>query len=496
MTNSRSNTLGTVVLTLFALPFALGGLAAMSQAIRMATSTNGNPQYWVVALFGLVFTSIGCGLIFVAFYGKRMLQSKQRLQAEHPSEPWLWQADWAQGRVKSKTRGNTIGAWIFAVFWNVVSMPVAFLSLPKLLAQGALQQKNALGIFVVLIFPVAGIYLLIRAIRQTIALHEFGDTWFEMSMVPAVIGRELKGQIQARFPHTPDHGIHLRLSCVHRVTTSSGDSSTTSENILWRDEADLNSGQLYPGPNGTAIPVTFKIPLDAHPTEKINYRDEFVWVLEALADVPGVDYHDIFEVPVFRTQQTPTPAEAETFASQQPQSPVTRPSNMTTQVRQSANGTEFYFPAARNKSFATSVTVFLLMFSAITFFITNRAPFIFPLAFGFFSLLLLYMTLQLWLQTTRVVIGSSSVAVQQGWLGGGKTTLIPLDQVASITDRVTAQQGGASGTCYYDITLTQRDGKTVTLGHTLRDRQEKDWLVAEITRLTNLDSKTMSARMS
>src|SRR5271154_647369 len=129
MTNSRSNTLGTVVLTLFALPFALGGLAAMSQAIRMATSTNGNPQYWVVALFGLVFTSIGCGLIFVAFYGKRMLQSKLRLQAEHPSEPWLWQADWAQGRVKSKTRGNTIGAWIFAVFWNVVSMPVAFLSL-------------------------------------------------------------------------------------------------------------------------------------------------------------------------------------------------------------------------------------------------------------------------------------------------------------------------------------------------------------------------------
>ncbi len=490
MTNSRTNKLGTVVLTLFALPFALGGLAAMWQAIRMATSPNGNQQYWVVALFGLVFTGIGCGLIFLAFYGARLLQSKQRLQAEHPAEPWLWQPDWAQGRVKSKTRANTIGAWILAIFWNIVSMPVAFLTFSQIA-----KQKSAVAL-IVLIFPILGVYLLIRAIRQSIALFEFGETWFEMSSVPAVIGRELKGQIQARFPHSPEHGIHLRLSCVHRVTTNSGNSSTTSERILWRDEKDLSSAEIYPGPTGTTIPVLFHIPIDVHPTEKIDTRDEYAWVLEAIADVPGVDYHDIFEVPVFRTQQTPTQSEVEKFAAQQPQASVTRPGNMTTQVRQTLNGTEFYFPAARNKSFAGSVTAFLVMFSAITFVITNRAPFIFPLAFGFFSLLLLYMTLTLWLQTTRVVISSSSVALQQGWLGGGKTKLIPLDDVTSIADRVTAQQGGASGTCYYDITLTQRDGKTVTLGHTIREGPEKDWLVAEITRLTSIDPKSMSARMS
>jgi hypothetical protein len=486
MTNSRTNKLGTVVLTLFALPFALGGLAAMWQAIHMATSVNGNPQYWVVALFGLVFTGIGCGLIYVAFYGNTLLQRKQRLQIEHPSEPWLWQADWAQGRVKSKTRANTIGAWLFAIFWNVVSMPVAFLTFSQIA-----KQKSAVAL-IVLVFPILGVYLLIRAIRQSIALFEFGETWFEMSSVPAVIGRELKGQIQARFPHSPEHGIHLRLSCVHRVTSNSGNSSTTSERILWREESDLSASQIYPGPTGTTIPVLFHIPVDAQPTEKINFRDEFVWTLEASADVPGVDYHDIFEVPVFRTQQTPTQSEAEKFAPLQPP-PVTRPNHITIQVRQTLNGTEFYFPAARNMSFAASLTVFLLLFSAITFFIIHRTPFIFPLAFGFFSLLLFYITLKMWMETTRVVISGSDMTVQQGWLGGGKTTRIPIREVTSVTDRITAQQGGTSGSCYYDIELTQRNGKKITLGHTIRDKQETEWLVAEIIRLLSLQPKTMSA---
>jgi hypothetical protein len=369
---------------------------------------------------------------------------------------------------------------------------VAFLALPQ-----AAKQKGAIA-YVVLIFPVAGIFLLVRAIRQTIALFEFGNTYFERSSVPGVIGRELKGQIQARFPHSPDHGIHLRLSCVHRVTTGSGNSRSTSETIQWRDEADLSSAQLYPGPAGTVIPVAFRIPLDAQPTEKRNASDELVWTLEAIADVPGVDYHDIFEVPVFRTAQTPTQAEASKFAAPQPAQPaaLTRPSAMTVEVRQIAGGTEFYFPAGRNKSFATSVTVFMLLFSSVTYFLIHNAPFIFPLVFGFFSVLLIYITVQLWLGTTRVVIGGSGLTVQSGLLGVGKVRQIALAEIASISDRIAAQQGGSSGTAYYDIELTLQDGKKVTLGHTVRDKRETEWLVAEMGRLAGVGAKSMTAGMA
>jgi hypothetical protein len=489
---TRSTKLGMALIGLFGLPFALFGLFALSQVIQLAVTGNstGNSTVWLPLIFGIVFSSVGFGLIFLAIFGAKRAQRQNRLQVEHPAEPWLWREDWAQGRVKSRTKTNTIAGWVFAIFWNIVSLPLAFLSAPRIV-----QQRNPAGL-IVMIFPVVGVFLLIRAIRQTIALYEFGNTCFEMSSVPGVIGRELKGQIHARFPHSPDHGIHLLLSCVHRVTTNAGKSSSTSERILWRDEANLSSSQLFPGPDGTTIPVAFRIPLDAQSTDNRNVRDEFVWMLEALADVPGVDYHDIFEVPIFRTEQTPAHEEAEKFAVSAPSQAQTRPDVMTVSINHNASGTEFYFPAARNKSFATLTSVFLAIFSAAAYFLLHHAPLIFPLAFGFFSLVLLHITLRLWLGTTRVVIGGGTMTVQSGWLGGGTTRQIAFSEIASISDRITAQQGGGSGTPYYDIELRLINGEKITLGRTLRDKQETEWLTEEMRRLAGLTPKSMTAKMS
>jgi hypothetical protein len=489
MIGMNRSKLAALVLCVFALPFAFGGLFAISQAIRMAHTDPGNTPFWFPLLFGLVFSGVGFGLIFAVLYGGKCAQRQQRLQVEHPAEPWLWRADWAEGRANSKTRTSMLAGWVFAIFWNLISMPVAFLVLTAARPKGPIA-------YVGLIFPIVGVFLLIYAIQRTIAFFEFGNTYFEMSSVPGVVGRDLKGQIQARFPHSPDHGIHLLLSCVHRVITGSGNSQSTSETIVWRDEAELASGQLCPGPAGTTIPVAFRIPLDAQPTEKRSPRDEFVWVLEALADVPGVDYHDIFEVPVFRTQQTPAQPEAEKFATAAMVQPVARPSVATIEVRQNAEGTEFYFPAARNKSFAMSTTVFALIFSSVSYFLIHHAPFIFPLVFGFFSFLLLWITVQLWLGTTRVVIGSGGLTVQSGLLGVGRVRQIPLAEIESISDRITSQQGGATGTPYYDIELSLRDGKKVTLGRTVRDKHETEWLLEEMRRLAGLQAKSMAAGMA
>jgi hypothetical protein len=262
---------------------------------------------------------------------------------------------------------------------------------------------------------------------------------------------------------------------------------------MWRDETDLSSGQLYPGPNGTTIPVAFRIPQDAQPTEKRNFRDEFIWLLEAMADVPGVDYHDVFEVPVFRTAHTPTLNSVSVLTAAEREL-VQRPKLLTVEVRANGDGTEFYFPAGRNKNFALSTTVFLFIFGLISIFLFRvPAPIVFPIAFGLFSLLLLYFSTQLWLGTTRVVIGNSGITLQSGLLGGGSVQRIALSDVASIGDKITAQQGGGTGTPYYDIELTMRSGKKITLGHTLRDKHETEWLVSEMQRLAHAQTKTMAA---
>ena len=478
---------GTVLLCLFGLPFAAFGLWAFSQALHSIGAPQGGSQsFWFPMMFGVIFTGVGFGLIYLGISAGKWSARQEYLQGEHPSEPWLWREDWAAGRVKSRTETNMVMSWVFTIFWNLISWTVAIFAVPA-----AIKQKSA-GAYFALLFPAIGIYLLIYSIRQTIAFFEFGKTCFEMSSVPGVVGRDLKGFIHARFPHSPEHGVHLRLSCVHRVTTGTGNSRSTTENIIWRDEAEVNAGQLCPGPAGTTIAVAFHIPFDAQPTEKLSPGNEFLWLLEALADVPGVNYHDNFEVPVFRTAQSPTEADGEAeFASHA--IGITQPQQLTVQVRPLAEGTEFYFPPARNKSFGISTTLFAIIFGGIGYLLTHsHAPVIFPFVFGGFGVLLAFISVKIWLGTTRVVIGGY-MTLQSGLLGGGETRKIELADIGNITDRVAAQQGGGTGTPYYDIEMTLRDGRKLTLGRTLRDKHEVEWLVSEMRRLAGLDKKSMSA---
>jgi len=491
----RKGKIGFAVIFLFATPFAFFGLFALAIAWRIATGvTPSNAPFWVPIIFGLVFSGIGFGLMYLAFAGRKRYSSQTRLQAEHPNEPWLWRADWAEGRVESKCRVNLITSSVFAILWNLISAPCLIQGVPAAI------KKNNPAVYIVLVFPAVGVYLLVRAIRQTIAFSEFGKTYFEMASVPGVVGGELKGSIQARFPHSLDHGVHLRLSNVHRVTTTSGDTSTTTETILWRDEADLAPEQLFAGPIGTTIPVAFRIPSSVRETERIDSRDEYVWLLEALADVPGVNYHDIFEVPVFRTAATPADAEAAAEATAEPptmfgttaRAPM-RPEHLTVRVSQEADGEEFYFPAARNKGTALLTTFFTVFFGGAAYGLAvSKAPLIFPIVFGAFSCAIGYFTVQLWLGTSRVVIGRS-LTVKKGILGIGHTREIALSDISSIDEKMGMQQGGATGTQYYDIVVRLRDGGSETLGGTLPSKRETEWLIGEMKRLTGLQGKAAGA---
>ena len=218
----------------------------------------------------------------------------------------------------------------------------------------------------------------------------------------------------------------------------------------------------------------------AQPTDNRTSRDQVVRQLEAIAKVPGVDYYDIFEIPVFRTAQTPTFEEeeqAQRAASEFRAPEMSHPEHATIRVQPVARGTEFYFPPARNKGLAAFITLFAVIFSAIGYFLMHsRAPIIFPIAFGGVGLLVGYFALQMWLATTRVIIGSS-LHFQSGILGGGKVREINLSDTASITDRVGAQSGNGTGTPYYDIELNLTDGRKFTLGRSLRDKHEVELFV-------------------
>lgn len=486
--NSNIGKVGVVIWFVFCTPFALFGLYALSQALRLALAGPGAPPFWYPLIFGVVFSSVGFGLMFLALAGKKKYAQQQRLEAEHPNQPWLWRPDWAQGHVKSKTRSDMAVGWFAAIVCNLASLPIYWAVL-----HGRMPRDQPIA-YVFLAFPAVGMLLLYRSIKATAAFYKYGANYFDMASVPAVIGRELKGTIETSFRRSPDHGVHLRLSSVHKETTGSGKSRTTSERILWRDERDLDPGQLCAGPRGTTIPVAFPTPLDVHPTERISPSEEYVWLLEAMADMPGVNYHEIFELPVFRTAATPTLEEAATMEHREFAVPAaTRPEHLSVRISDTGGGREFYFSAARNPSVAISFTIFAIIFSGITLLLAHsRAPVIFPLGFGFFACLLIYSSARQWMGTTRVTIGST-LKLQSGMLGGGSVREIAFSDIASIEEKITTQQGQATGTPYYDIVLQTRDGSSLTLGSMLSSKREAEWLISEFRTMTGLNPQAVGA---
>jgi hypothetical protein len=452
---------------LFGLPFCIAGLAILFGGLH---STNGAPVPWAIAaVLGLLFLCGGLTVLFGISWAAKKSRREAQARAQNPSSPWLWRADWAENRCNSKTKSSMITAWIFAVFWNAISTGSVF-AVPA----GTYREKPLT--WLILLFPAVGLGLLIWAARETVAWLEFGKTYFQMTSVPIVAGREMRGAIQARFPKPPEHGVRLKLSCVNRIVTNSGRDQTTSENIIWRDEHTVSPAELYASPTGTTIPVTFHVPLDARPTDSSNPHNSIIWILEADADVPGVDYKDVFELPVFHTKDSPAVAEESERVER-----VAAPTTPTIRVTPTAEGTEFYFPAARNKSFAAGTTMFLVLWTgALALMIHLHAPFIFPLVTGLFEVLIFYIALQMWFGTSDVIVNRQGVRVRSGLFDTGKVQEIPVTQISEIKAVIRSQQGGATGTPYYDILLIQNSGTNTTLGQTIRDKSEAEWLVAQI----------------
>ena len=470
-----------ILLVLFALPFLGFGMIAVLSGLRNLSA--GGPLSPMV-IPAAVFSLIGFSLIAAVLYASKKAKATENMRAEHPEQPWLWREDWSRGRANSKTKSNMITAWAIATVWMLVSSPMLFV-----VTKEQLQQQPK--IYFIMLFPAFGVFLLVRAVRETMRWLEFGKTCFEMATVPFVVGQSVRGTIQARFSHLPKHGVQVKLSCIHRIVTGSGKNQSTQEKIVWRDEKLVPPEMLCAGPIGTGIPVEFSVPADAMPTNGANPRAAIFWLIEADADVPGVDYQDVFEVPVFRTKETSSVAEPRMWGNAVPGAPA----DHTISVRTgSGGGTEFYFPPARNKGFATGTTAFTTLWSGISvaMFVYN-VPFIFPMVFGLFGLVMIYISLELWLGTSTVVVGSGSLRVRMGLLGSGKTQEIPFSQIAKVQTMITSQQGGSTGTPYYDIQLFTTAGKMIPLGKTLRDKQEADWLVSEMQRLVGVRPMGMSA---
>jgi hypothetical protein len=406
-------------------------------------------------LFGGVFAGVGLGLMGAGFWGKRRVQEEERLESQHPEDPWRWKPEWADGRIRASGRAGFVMPGIMALFWNLVSLPLLFVLPEEIFEKG--NRAALLGF----IFPLVGLGLLVWAGRAFVRWKKYGDSVFEMSSLPGIVGGKLEGRILTSVAIDTASGFELTLNCVHRVTKGSGDSRSTTESILWQQQQHLERELLDYDPTRSSIPVLFGIPYDAEPTEERSDDDEILWRLEVEAETPGIDYAAKFQVPVFKTADSQADFELEDSAQASHLSAQDPIALLATEgIRKEflpTGGYALHFPAARHKGAALGMTSFFVVWTAITVFLfISDAPLLFPIAFGLFDLLMLWAVLDIWLERRRVEVRPDRLLLSGGIFGPGKTREIPRPHITAIRP-IRGMQAGNK--LYYRIEVTTQDGK-------------------------------------
>ena len=484
---------GVVFLLFFGLPFLVAGLLASYTFLTSVPSGYDKSNGIAAAIFASVFAIIGAGIMFGAVYGYRRLKHDAEVKESNPESPWLWREDWAQSRAISTHRNTIYGWWIGTILASMLCVPMVAINFRSTLRSTG---PKGLWLLALCLLP-AG--LLIGAVRATLRRERYGKTYFELAALPFSPGSRVSGQIHLRLDAAAEHGIDLRLSCIRRIVTGSGKEQSTKDVPLWQQEKNVPQQSLMVSSLGTAIPVEFDVPENAYMTNHDVQRDQVLWMLHAQADVPGVDYSDDFEIPVFRSKARAAWASAGAgsaefatpFAADAPRSEAAAlppPADPEVVVSQTMEGaTAFYFPAFRNPGQTLVLIAVTILWTTIVYYLFHsRAPWFFPVFFGLFELVLVYGCLQGLFGTARIVVGDGKLVSQRGIFGGGASRPFPLSDVESIQVATAAQNSQGS----YLIRLKTNSGTTLTLADSISDRDEARWVVEQIEKLAGLKTDT------
>jgi len=449
----------------------------------------------VGAAIALFISAIGGGFVLVAFGGYRKLKQQAAIEEANPSSPWLWRTDWASRRAESQNKKTEITAWVVCIFCNLVMIPVAVNLIPQL------ARRNDPRVFLIVGFCSIGVILFVVALRATLRHRRFGNTYFEFDSLPFSPGGRLAGRIHLKLDADAAHGIDLRLSCVRKMVTGSGDSRSTVQTVLWQTEQNVSSGAMGMDPFSRTIPVDFAIPSDAYVTDHDNSSDQVLWLLHAQADIPGIDYSDDFELPVFKTSfsaeqaQTDSSSETSSFASGTSDDsnavPVSAPAHPKVIISSQEGGTEFYFPAFRTPSRAIFLLIFTAIWTGVVYFLFHsKAPWFFPIIFGLMDIFVILGLFHVAMGTARVRVGNGAIVSTTRVLGVGSTKQFLFSEVDAIVAVTSGQQSGTQGNSMYAIRLRTKNGRRVTLADEISSRQEARWIVSQIETLAGLKIDT------
>jgi hypothetical protein len=352
-------------------------------------------------IFVIVFGGFGGGMMALAFIKSPSTGIKPRRKGD---------------LVKQHHQSDAIYSNARAQFWILLFMSLVFtaISIAVTWVMPEEYQSGNKAVLLVLLFPLASLFLVISTIKEARQLTHFGRSPIILSPHPAGIGGHLNATIDIKTAYRSQHLFRVTLCCVNRRRTGSGKNSSTHETTKW-----IGEGIAYPEPNqtgGTRLRFAFNIPPDLPETETAS-RNYHYWRLELEAEVDNRLIKRSFNIPV---QKVANPQPARKYLATENPLMDTLTDHRIAALHMEDRNTEIEFYIPRFSHFKDRL--FSLLFGGI--FLGSGigvsiagAPFIFPLIFVPIGMIFCITAVYGFLTSIKTLVREDGIYRQTNFLG-------------------------------------------------------------------------------
>jgi len=414
----------------------------------------------LIVLFALIFGGFGLGFMYLVARGN---QSAQRLASQRAEIGVGGEAiRFSRGVEVFSARRNEVAAlWIFTLLWNAIALPATWLAL----GQAGGERDGML--YLVLVFPLAGLFLFMQTLRRHLEWRRFGRVPLVMDPWPGAIGGDMAGTLDLPLaPHRANQ-FRVSLACLHSEWRGSGRDRRRHESVRWECEG---APTVSAGPQGTRLAVRFRVPAGLPASQPVA-TEYHLWRLHVEGEVPGIDFSRVYEIEMQPGEALTTTLERVPYSDENA-GPVVLPASVVSQ-RDDARGRILDFHAGRNLWTGLTLSLFGAIFLVAGGFMAQPAvdaPAIFSGVFLLIGGLLAAFGLWLAFNRLRVILGAQEVLTQRYWLG------LPLysrrvarrDIVSLQRKQTMSSNNGEKTTVWYSIVLLTRDGRRITVVDTVR----------------------------
>jgi len=271
--------------------------------------------------------------------------------------PWLDNKNWRDNYIPSGARHTHWALWGIAGLWHLFTVP--------LYIQAGEIWQEAQGdplIYLVLLFPLAGIGLIAAAIHSTRVKHRFGETPLVLDPFPGSLGGQVGGVVDTTIPFQPDLRYTVSLRCIRSYVRGSGKNRSRSEDIRWSADGTCHSEN---DAGGTRLRFRFDVPA-GHPVSDIERgKDYILWRVQISCDMEGPDFNRSWTIPVFDTGQIHSAIARSTESHPGTFDTAMEGIESVSHIRQVPGGIEAWYPPFERPAQGVFAAMFGLLFLAI-----------------------------------------------------------------------------------------------------------------------------------